>query len=185
MTDLNRWHKIGPIARLGTRDKSALGRPLNIVEHNRHELLATGGIDFRLPVESWTRVPGIDWIVPAAWQVRHENAYGIDTSGINFADLLASVDAIITKRGYGTLIEAAYHAIPILYMQRDDWPETRYLSAWLGSHARACAVSRGHLMTGNFIGELEQIWRTQPPAVSLATGAEEAAASLQTVLRLH
>jgi hypothetical protein len=185
MTDLNRRHDIGPIARLGTRDKGALARRLNIVEDNRHVLLAMGGFDFRLPVESWARVPGIDWIVPAAWQVRHKDAYGIDPSGINFADLLASADAIITKPGYGTFVEAACNAIPILYLQRDDWPETRYLSAWLDSHARACAVSRDHLMRGNFIDELEQLWSTQPPATPLATGAEEAAALLQTVLRLH
>lgn len=137
MTDLNRRHEIDPIAQLGIRDKGALARPLNMVEHNRHVLLAMSGIDFRLPVDSWTRVPGIDWIVLAAWQLRYKNAYGIDTFGIKFADLLDSVDAIITKPGYGTFVEAACNAIPILYMQRDDWPETRYLAAWLDSHARA------------------------------------------------
>jgi hypothetical protein len=185
MADLNRRREIGPIARLGKRDRGAISREMNIAEGNRWVLLAMGGMDFRLPVESWASAAGVNWIVPAAWQVRRDNVRAFDNTRINFADMLASVDAVITKPGYGVFVEAACNGIPVLYARRDDWPETPYLSAWLATHARACAISRNGLMKGEFIGEMAHLWRTRPPAVPLATGAGEAAELLQTVLRLH
>jgi small subunit ribosomal protein S21 len=58
------------------------------------------------------------------------------------SDLLASVDAVITKPGYGTFVEAACAGTPILYLERDDWPETPHFAAWLAQHARAAALGR-------------------------------------------
>lgn len=92
---------------------------------------------------------------------------------------------MITKPGYGVFVEAACHGIPLLYLQRDDWPETPYLSAWLATHARSCALSRGRLMKGEFVDELYRLWHAPVPDAPLVTGVDEAAALLQTLLRLH
>ena len=184
--DPGRRREIAPIARLGKRARGELSRQLGIAGGYRWILLAMGGMDFRLPVESWPRVTGVSWLVPAAWRVRRDDVRAFDATDIDFADLLASVDGVITKPGYGIFVEAACHGIPILYMQRDDWPETPYLSEWLARHARSCAISRSRLMKGDIIEALTQLWCTPPPAAPLATGADEAAAELlQTVLRLR
>jgi hypothetical protein len=185
MFDLMCRREIGPIARLGKRNRSALSRQLGIAESNRWILLAMGGMDFRLPVESWPSVTGVNWLVPAGWRVRRGDARAFEHADIDFADVLASVDAVITKPGYGLFVEAACNGIPLLYLQRDDWPETPYLSAWLATHARSCALSRSRLMKGDFIDALTQLWHTPPPAAPLAAGAGEAAEWLQTVLRLR
>jgi hypothetical protein len=184
MAYLDRRREIGPIARLGERKRQALSRRLGINESDRWILLAMGGMEFRLPVESWQRAPGFSWLVPDAWRFQREDVRAYDNTGIDFSDLLASVDAVITKPGYGTLVEAACNGIPILCMQRDDWPETPYFSAWLAEHARSRMLSRGQLMQGEFIDELTQMWQQPAPARPLASGAEEAAELLQTALRL-
>jgi hypothetical protein len=185
MAYLDRRLEIGPIARLGRRNRRALSRRLGINESNRWILLAMGGIGFRLPVESWQRTPGFSWLAPGAWQVQREDVHAFDDSDLEFSDVLASVDAVITKPGYGTLVEAACNGIPILCMQRDDWPETPYFSAWLGEHARSRMLSRSHLMQGEFIDELTRLWEQPAPARPLPSGVEEAVELLQTALRLR
>jgi hypothetical protein len=59
---------------------------------------------------------------------------------LSFLDLLASCDVLITKVGYGSFVEAAAHAVPVLYLDRPDWPETPYLAAWLAEHGNALSL---------------------------------------------
>ena len=185
MTNLVRRRDIGAIARVGRRDRPSMSRRLNISEENRWILLAMGGMDFRLPVESWPRVPGLDWLVPDAWQVIREDARAFDNAGIDFSDMLASVDAVITKPGYGTFVEAACSGVPVLYLQRDDWPETPYLSAWLATNARSRVLTRSSLMRGELIDELTQLWNDPAPPTPFATGADEAIELLEKIVRLR
>ncbi len=185
MANLNRRRDIGPIGRLGRRDRPGLSKRLGIAEGSRWILLAMGGMEFRLPVENWKCEPGIVWLVPHAWQVRRDDVRAFDNPDIDFSDVLASVDAVITKPGYGTFVEAARSAIPILYMERDDWPETQYLSAWLSKHARSQVIARDCLMTGDFIDALTQLWGKPVPAIALANGVNEAVDLLQTTLGLR
>lgn len=60
MTGLHCRREIGPIARLGKRDRRSLSRQLGIAERSRWILLAMGGLDFRLPVERWHSVTGVN-----------------------------------------------------------------------------------------------------------------------------
>lgn len=185
MESFSRVRAVGPIASLGRRDKNRLSQRLGIAADHRLVLLAMGGMEFRLPVETWDRVPGISWLVPDAWQVRRDDVRAFDNTDIGFRDVLASVDAVVTKPGYGTFAEAACGGIPMLYLQRDDWLETRHFSAWLATHARSRELSRSRLIAGDFIDDLNRLWQQQAPAVPLASGIEEAADSLRAVLDLR
>jgi hypothetical protein len=183
--DRGRLREIAPIARLGKRMRAAISRELDIAGDHRWILVAMGGMDLRLPVEDWPRVAGVTWLVPAAWRVQRGDVRAFDQANIDFADILASADAVITKPGYATFVEAACLGIPILYVQRDDWPETPYLAAWLAANARSCALSRSRLMQGEIIEALTTLWRTPAPATPSAAGADEAAQLLQTLLKLR
>ena len=178
MTDLRQRHDIAPIARLGRRDRANVARLLGLKQDERWILLAMGGMEFSLPVEEWPLTPGLNWLVPGEWNIRRDDLRSFDLAGLDFSDLLASVDAVVTKPGYGTFVEAACSGIPILYLQRDDWPETRHLAAWLGTHARAEMLTRERLLAGDLIGPLERLWAAPAPAVPLAGGADGAARRL-------
>ena len=185
MANLHRRRDIGPIGRLGRRNRRTLSRELGLVESNRWILIAMGGMEFRLQVERWQPVPGLSWLVPEAWQVHRGDVRACDGGAIDFSDVLASVDAVITKPGYGTFVEAACNGIPILYLERDDWPETQYLSAWIRKHARSRVLSRASLIEGEFIDDLRQLWEESAPAIPLASGVDEAVELLQATLSLH
>jgi hypothetical protein len=175
MPDLRRRHEVSPIARIGQRDRARVARLLDLKESERWVLLAMGGMEFRLPVENWPQTAGLNWLVPGDWKLKRDDVRTVDVADLHFTDLLASVDAVITKPGYGTFVEAACSGIPILYLQRDDWLETPYFAAWLALHARAEVLTRERLMSGDFIDALQSLWQTPAPAVPLANGADEAA----------
>ncbi len=184
MTNLLRRHDIAPIARIGRRDRAAVARLLGLERNARWVLLAMGGMEFRLPVEHWPQTPGLNWLLPGEWKIRRDDIRAFDLAALDFSDLLASIDAVVTKPGYGTFVEAACSGIPILYLQRDDWPETRHLAAWLGAHARAEMLTRERLLAGDLIDVLQRLWEVPAPAVPLAGGADEAARWLVTALGL-
>ena len=175
MADIERRHEIAPVAHLGRRDRTRISQILDLNESERWLLLGMGGMEFRLPVENWPQIPGLNWLVPRNWQVARPDVRGFDLPGLNFIDLLASVDAVISKPGYGTFVEAACSGVPILYVERKDWPETPWFATWLAAHARAAVLTRAQLERGDFVEALHRLWQMAPPAVPVAGGAVEAA----------
>jgi hypothetical protein len=90
-------------------------------------------------------------------------------------DILASVDAVITKPGYGTYTEAVCNGIPLLTLARPDWPETEYLNAWAKCHGRHEEITRAQFYSGDFSGSLERLLsRPVPTTVPEPTGIGEA-----------
>lgn len=177
MTALDNTVSVGPIAQLGRKHDLGLGTEVQAV------LVAMGGIDHRLPVEDWPRLPQLRWLVPASWGVRHPDAVAWEFFGLSFTDLLRSVDAVVTKPGYGTFTEAACNGTPVLYQRRVDWPEQDCLIDWLQAEGRCREVSESSLQ-GEGLAEALAALRAQPPEAAVApTGAEAAAAFLAKELR--
>ncbi len=184
MTNFERRHELAPIASVGRRDRSRISKMLGLDESERWLLLAMGGMEFRLPLEHWPQIPGVSWLVPGEWGISRGDVRSVENAEHDFTDLLASVDAVITKPGYGTFVEAACSGIPILYLQRDDWPETPHFAAWLAAHARAGSLAREQLLAGDFLDALRRLWSAPPPPLPQADGAGQAARWLVTALGL-
>jgi hypothetical protein len=169
MNDLDQSHDIGTIAAIGHRNELGLNG-------NKAVLIAMGGVAHRLPVEDWPRLPGIRWLVAADWQCTHPDAIDYESFGLGFTDLLCSVDAIITKPGYGTFTEAACNGTPVLYQRRTDWPEQDCLIEWLNGNARALEVSAAQLASGALAESLARLWTQTLPPTPRSPGAATAAA---------
>lgn len=170
MAALGNVRPIGPVASHGRRRDLGLG--------TRAVLVAMGGIAHRLPVEDWPRLPGVRWLVPEAWDIRHPDALAFESLGLSFTDLLASVDAVVTKPGYGTFVEAACHGTPVLYQRRDDWPEQDCLIDWLQAHARCLEAAAVTLAGDGLAGALDALWSLPARPAVMPTGADEAAGHL-------
>ena len=171
MPALPRQCAIPPIAALGRR------HPLPEPD-SRYVLVAMGGIAHRLPIETWPRQPGLRWIVPAAWGCVHPDAITQESLGLGFTDLLCSIDAVLTKPGYGTFTEAACHGTPVLYQRRADWPEQDALIDWLHQHGRAYCVEEEAVRTGHLSDALSALRAQTAPARPIADGADIAASML-------
>ncbi len=176
MPDFRRRIALGPVARIGQRDRQYFSHLLGLDESRRWLLVAMGGMDFPLATQRLPSREDVCWLLPGPPEgFARGDLRGFDPAEPRFADLLASVDAVITKPGYGTFVEAACAGTPIVYLERDDWPETPYFAAWLAHHGRAAAIGREALQAGSFLPTLEALWQQPAPARPDPTGGGEAA----------
>jgi hypothetical protein len=176
MADLGNTQDVGPVARQGRRHDLDLAG-------DKAVLIGLGGIAHHLPVDRWPRLAGIRWLVPAAWRCRHPDAVALESFGLNFTDLLCSVDAIVTKPGYGTFTEAACNGTPVLWQRRADWPEQECLIDWLQGNARCLEVDAGRLESGSLGAALNELWAQPTAPIPTWNGAREAAALVARLTR--
>lgn len=177
MPDLANTFAVAPIARIGRRRDPGAPRGVRTV------LVAMGGIGHRLTMERWPRTPGVTWLVPPEWGCTHPDAVEWTRTGLDFTDLLASVDAVLTKPGYGTFTEAACHGTAVLWQRREDWPEQDCLVAWLEANGRALEVDGERLAFAAPTADLDRVLAMRPPARPEPRGADEAAALLCGLIR--
>lgn len=183
MTALENLRTIAPIATVVPTQRSELAKALGISSSERWVLVGFGGIEHTLPVETWPRQAGLRWLVPDTWKIQRPDVSGYGEQ-FRFVDLLANADALITKTGYGSFVEAACNGIPVLYMKRQDWPEEPYLIEWLRNHTRAEEVTPDEANTGRFVTRLERLWQAPMPQLPDPRGTAEAAAYLSDLLRV-
>jgi hypothetical protein len=175
MPGMSNLRPIGPVAHVGLQQREHINRQLALEPEDRLVLISLGGVEGRLPVERWPRLPHVRWLVQADWRVNHPDAHNLEVLEMEFSDILASCDALICKPGYGSFVEAACSGVPILYSSRADWPETQYLTAWLQRHGRSAEMTRTQLETGNFSRELLALWQAERPQPPSASGVDQAA----------
>ena len=168
MPGLGNLRPIGPIAAIGKAHDLGLG-------DSKAVLVTMGGIAHDVPVDRWPRLPGVRWLVPAAWQCRHPDAITIESFGLSFTDLLCSVDAVLTKPGYGTFTEAACNGTPVIYQPRSDWPEQDCLIDWLAQHGRCAGINADQFTQGELAGALASLEtqevKGRPPADGIGSAA--------------
>lgn len=178
MPELDNVVDVGPIATRGRRRGAELRRRLGLGPATRLVLVALGGIPTRLPLAAWPRLPGVHWLVPAAWRVARADSHPFEPLGLPFPDLLASADALLAKPGYGLFVEAACHGVPVLALPRADWPESAPLLAWLHAHGRCVEVSRDRVDRGDLGTALATLWAQPAPPRPRADGAAQVARAL-------
>lgn len=182
MADLPNAREIGSIARLGRNRRAEIDARLGLKAGDKLVLIAMGGVAFRLPLESWPRIPGVRWVVLSSWRARHPDAVELEALGMDFTDVLASCNALLTKPGYGSFAEAACNGLPVLYVGRQDWPEEPFLVAWLKQHGCSLEVDRAALQRGVVAAPLEALWALPPVDPVKPEGILQAADFLQALL---
>jgi hypothetical protein len=166
MRDLPNARTVAPVATPGRDRRRQLRERIGAANGERIVLIAFGGFDKDLNAAAWPVTPGLRYLVPESWAVERADMTAMEPLGMNFSDLLRSVDAVLTKPGYGTFTEAARNGASVLYVCRDDWPEQDCLIEWLGKNARCREIAFTDVMNGRFGDELERLWRQAGPPFS-------------------
>jgi hypothetical protein len=106
----------------------------------------------------------------------------VSTSSLpfSFRTLMASVDVIMTKPGYGTLVEAVALQTPLLYVRRYNFADEQSLVDYLHRYGRGVELSLDDFTSGHWEEALHRVHSLPvPPApVVPATGAGDAATHL-------
>jgi UDP-N-acetylglucosamine:LPS N-acetylglucosamine transferase len=175
MSDLSNLTPVDPIAEIGTNRRDEINKKLNLLYDEKLVLVSMGGIASRLPIERWQRIASVKWLVQQNWDVQHPDAILLETLQMNFSDVLASCDALLCKPGYGSFVEAACSRIPVLYVNRPDWPESPALVEWLQQHGVCHEISSEKLERGGIAETLREIWDAEHPKSIIPKGAMQVA----------
>jgi UDP-N-acetylglucosamine:LPS N-acetylglucosamine transferase len=102
----------------------------------------------------------------------------LDFEEMGFGKLMASCDLVLTKPGYGMFVEARACCKPMLYLARDDWPESQCLEQWARLHAHAVKLTADQLAHGRFSAELERLLSMPALEPMVFNGARQAASCI-------
>lgn len=180
---LGRVSPVGPVADPGLRRRGELAGRLGIGEEYPLVLVSMGGIGYHLDCSGWPVSRELFFLVPDAVPATRRDMAGIDTLGFPFPDLLASADALITKPGYGSFVEAACGGLAVAFVRRENWPEEGALLGWLRDHARWMDVGEDSLRRGDFYSNLRRCMESPSPSQVSPEGVAQAAALLADLLR--
>ena len=175
MPALPRQRTVAPVAALGQDRRTELRARLACPADEKLVLIAFGGFDKDLNAENWPQHPGVRWLIPASWPIARADMTALEPLGQPIIDLVRSVDAVLTKPGYGTFSEAACNGTPVLYVPRENWPEQECLIDWLKNNARCQEVSEANLKKGNLQAALAMLWQRAAPPAPRPDGSLEAA----------
>jgi len=111
---------------------------------------------------------------PLYWKRR--NIHCLDKAHLPFADVVASVDGVLSKPGFGILSECAVNHKPLLYVDRADFAEYPVLEDALKRYFQSLHMPSERLYRGE-IGEcLDKLWTCPQPRAELAQGGAPIAA---------
>lgn len=178
MSWLDNGVDIGPVMHRGTNQAEVIRRQLGLKSTTKLVTVAMGGIPYMPALSDWPALDGVHWLVPTQWSMRRSDVTALETLALAFSDLVASSDLVLTKPGYSTFAEAAVSGVPVLYVEREAWPESIYLERWLADHANCRKITPQQFENGDFNSEAEALLKQGPYPAIAPSGIDEALAVL-------
>jgi len=171
---------IGPIAEPAASAREQLTPRLALASDERIVLVGFGGVPLNsLPFEKLEALTGYRFLFDGTVPSTSTRFISTRTLPFSFTTLLASVDVIMTKPGYGTVVEAVALQVPTVYVRRYNFGDEQSLVDYLHRYGRGLELSMDDFMKGHWATTLESAIKlpttTPPPEPN---GAHEAAAIL-------
>lgn len=157
------------IARRGKNVRAALCRHLGEPPKQRLVLLYFGTFgDAALTIPE---IPGITFV---AFTPMPKPVIELNPKEWRFPDVVASVDCVIAKPGYGTIGECMANGTPVVYHPRTEFAEYPLLRKAIESTGAGVAIAGRDLMTGRWQKAIDTACKLKPKRLP-ARGAQQAA----------
>ena len=171
---------IGPIAEPAKSQRKNLRQHLKLVETDRIVLVGFGGIPLgTLPWAEMDRMAGYHFIVDGLTPPPSTHIHAREKLPFTFKTILASVDFVMTKPGYGTITEAVALGIPTLYVRRHNFADELPLVEFLHRYNRGTELSLDNFISGQWQSAFRTLLDAPPKTIAPRfTGAADAAGHL-------
>ena len=176
---------IGPIANPTSPERARLASSLALTPNERTVLVGFGGIPLTsLPLEQMEQLRHYRFLFDGPVPPGYTRIHSTETLPFSFKTLLASVDVIMTKPGYGTIVEAVALQQPVVYVRRYNFADEPPLVDYLHRYGRGVELSIDDFTRGRWEPTLLQALASPVPSLPPPpTGAAEAAAFIAQQLR--
>ena len=168
---------IGPIANPTSPERARLASTLALTPNERTVLVGFGGIPLTsLPLEQMEQLRHYRFLFDGPVPPGYTRIHSTETLPFSFKTLLASVDVIMTKPGYGTIVEAVALQQPVVYVRRYNFADEPPLVDYLHRYGRGVELSIDDFTRGRWEPTLLQALASPVPSLPPPpTGAAEAA----------
>jgi hypothetical protein len=168
---------ISPIASPAPPERDRLASVLAVTPNERTVLVGFGGIPLTsLPLEQMEQLHRYRFLFDGPVPPGYSRVHSTETLPFSFKTLLASVDVVMTKPGYGTIVEAVMLQQPIIYVRRYNFADEPPLVDYLQRYGRGVQLSIDDFTLGRWGATLQQALNTPLPSLPPpSTGAAEAA----------
>lgn len=176
---------IGPISEPAPSAREALSALLGLSPDERTVLIGFGGIPLgSLPLTNSEPLKGYRFLFDGPVPPNSTTFVSTQSLPFPFKTLLASVDIIMSKPGYGTLVEAVALHTPLVYVRRYNFADEQPLVDYLHQYGRGVELSGADFAAGRWDPALSTVRDLPAPPVPppTASGAEDAADVLATYL---
>ena len=113
-------------------------------------------------------------VYPLAWQ--RGNIHAVRREQIPFSDVIASVDAVLSKPGFGILSDCAVNGKPLIFADRSDFAEYFILESSIKKYLKYVHIPMDTLYRGDLKPSIDLIWDRPSALEFLAHGGDAAAA---------
>ena len=140
-------------------------------------LLSFTSLDLGPPaLDQLSQLTDYEWfsVEPLEW--KDSPVHCITRADVCFADILASVDIVVTKPGFGILSECIANNKPIIYSDRIHFREYGVLVQAIEKYCRHVFIPSSELYAGQLERALSQIETAPEPRERIAGGGAELAA---------
>lgn len=184
MGSFQRVVDIGPIAEPASSAHEQLTEFLGLAQGEQTVLVGFGGIPLdSLPFDRLESLTGYRFIFDGSIPPGSRRFVATASLPFSFKSLMASVDVIMTKPGYGTLVEAVALGTPMVYVRRYNFADEQPLVDYLHRYGRGIELSMNDFSKGQWATALHKVVDLPPSsAPPLPIGANEAATELKKFL---
>lgn len=169
---------IGPIATPTSPERDRLSSALALAPNERTVLVGFGGIPLTsLPLAQMEQLRGYRFLFDGPVPPGYARIHSTEALPFSFRTLLASVDIIMTKPGYGTIVEAVMLQQPVVYVRRYNFTDEPPLVDYLHRYGRGVELTLDDFTEGRWGTALQQADTAPLPSLPPPppTGAAEAA----------
>ena len=176
---------IDPIAEPASSARDQLATVLALAPREQTVLVGFGGIPLTsLPFANLEQLAGYRFLFDGSVPLGSMKFVSTHTLPFSFKTLMASVNVIMTKPGYGTIVEAVTLQQPVIYVRRYNFADEPPLVDYLHHYGRGVELSIDDFMEGRWEPTLRQVLALPQPAFTppALTGAHDAATILASYL---
>jgi hypothetical protein len=175
---------IGPLASPASPERDRLASILALTPNEQTVLVGFGGIPLKsLPLAQMEQLRHYRFLIDGPIPPVYSHIHSTDALPFSFKTLLASVDIIMTKPGYGTIVEAVALQQPVVYIRRYNFADEPPLVDYLHRYGRGVELSFDDFTQGSWEAALQHTLDIPLPSVPPPpTGATMAAKILATYL---
>ena len=113
-------------------------------------------------------------VYPLTWQ--RSNIHAVRREQIPFSDVIASVDAVISKPGFGILSDCVVNGKPLIFSDRRDFAEYFILESSIKKYLKHVHIPMDTLYRGDVKPSIDLVWDRPEAAKSIAHGGDVTAA---------